>query len=164
VDIRIQRLGRLACSDIFSVLSEPRELLGLLQTQNFEINPVPQKMPVSELTNYLRSHRMRSGLSQRELAELVGFIADHQVSKHERSAAIPSLLIALSYSVVFLIPLEQLLPGIAETIQLNVENRLEEMEKKLNEGPAKGRKAQAIARKLEWLSERRISDAAGTLQ
>jgi hypothetical protein len=98
---------------------------------------------------------MRSGLSQRELAEIVGFIADHQISRHERSIAIPSLLAGLSYSAIFLVPMEQLLPGVTETIRLNVEDRLARMEGKLNESFVKGRRAQAVARKLVWLHERR---------
>ena len=102
---------------------------------------------------------MWSGMSQRELAEIVGFIAEHQISRHERSIAIPSLLTALSYRAIFLVPVEQLFPGISETIQLNVEDRLARMEGKLNESSVKGRKAQAVARKLEWLSERKISGA-----
>jgi hypothetical protein len=93
-------------------------------------------------------------MSQRELAEIVGFIADHQISRHELSVAIPSLLTALSYGAIFLVPVEQLFPGISETIRLNVEDRLVRMEDKLNECSVKGRRAQAMARKLEWLSER----------
>ena len=107
------------------------------------------------MASYLRSHRLKSGMSQRELADLIGLIADHQVSNHERSSAIPSLLAALSYQVVFRMPVEELFPGLYETIRLAVEERLTEMENALQDSTAKGRKAQVIARKLEWLWERR---------
>lgn len=107
------------------------------------------------MASYLRSHRLKSGMSQRELANLIALIGDHQVSNHERSTAIPSLLVAITYQVIFGIPITELFPGLYETIGLAVEERLAEMEKRLEDSTAKGRKAQVIARKLEWLWERR---------
>jgi len=112
-------------------------------------------MSRTHLESYLRYHRLRSGLSQRDLAEIVGFIANHQVSRHEHSAAIPSLLAALSYRAVFCIPIEDLFPGVAGTIQVNVEDRLARMESNLQTSSAKGHRGTMVARKLEWLSERR---------
>ena len=107
------------------------------------------------MTGYLRSHRLKSGMSQRELAELIGLIQHHQVSKHERSTAIPSLLVALSYEIVFCVSVAELFPGLYETVRMNVEERLLQMEKSLQESSAKGRRAYAVARRLEWLWERR---------
>lgn len=94
-------------------------------------------------------------MSQRELAELVGIIKDHQISTHERSVAIPSLFVALSYQAVFRVPIAELFPGLYETIQAGVEDRLSEMERRLQESTAKGRRAHVVARKLEWLWERK---------
>jgi transcriptional regulator with XRE-family HTH domain len=94
-------------------------------------------------------------MTQREVAEIIGVIAHHQVSNHERSGAIPSLLAALSYQVVFSVSAAELFPGLYETIRLNVEARLAELEDRLRESTAKGRKGQVIARKLEWLCERK---------
>lgn len=113
-------------------------------------------MPTPPLASYLRSHRLNSGMSQRELAEVVGLIMDHQVSTHERSIGIPSFLVALSYEAIFHVPVAELFPGFAETVQANVEERLAEREKRLRDSPSKGRRAEAIARQLEWLRERRI--------
>jgi transcriptional regulator with XRE-family HTH domain len=107
------------------------------------------------MASYLRSHRLKSGLTQRELAELVGLIAHHQVSQHERSIAIPSLLAALSYQAIFGIPIIELFPGAYEAIRANVEDGLHRIEKTLQDSSVKGRAAEAIARKLEWLWERR---------
>jgi transcriptional regulator with XRE-family HTH domain len=112
-------------------------------------------MATSSLASYLRSHRLKSGMSQRELAELIGIIAHHQVSNHERSIAIPSLLVALSYEAIFRVPVAEMFPGLYETIKLNVEERLSQMEKKLQDSSVKGRAAQAIAHKIEWLWEHR---------
>jgi DNA-binding XRE family transcriptional regulator len=94
-------------------------------------------------------------LSQRELAAIVGLIADHQVSTHERSLAIPSLLVALSYEAIFGVPVADLFAGIHETILQGVEERLRQLEETLQDSTAKGRAAHAIAWRLEWLCERR---------
>lgn len=113
-------------------------------------------MTTSSLASYLRSHRLKSGLTQRELADIIGLIARHQISTHERSTAIPSLLVALSYQVVFRIPVADLFPGLCGSIQDNVEQRLAEFERTLQDSTAKGRRAQLVARKLEWLCERKL--------
>jgi len=94
-------------------------------------------------------------MNQRELAELVGIIAQHQISTHERSVAFPSLMAALSYQAVFCVSVAELFPGLYESIQMNIEERLSALEKRLQESTAKGRSAQVIARKLEWLWERK---------
>jgi transcriptional regulator with XRE-family HTH domain len=92
-------------------------------------------------------------MSQRELAELVGTINHQQASAHERSLAIPSLLAAVAYQYVFGVPLTELFPGLAESVRLNVEERLHIMKEKLEDSTAKGREAQRIARMLEWFWE-----------
>jgi DNA-binding XRE family transcriptional regulator len=107
------------------------------------------------MTSYLRPHRLKSGLTQRELAELIGIIAHHQVSIHERSVVVPSLLVAFSYHIVFSVPIDELFPGLYETVKQNVEERLAEFENALGESDARGREAKAVARKLEWLWERK---------
>jgi DNA-binding XRE family transcriptional regulator len=98
---------------------------------------------------------LKSGLTQRELADLIGIIAHHQVSIHERSVGVPTLIVALSYHIVFSVPINELFPGLYKTVQLNVEERLAELENKLGESTAKGREAKTVARKLEWLCERK---------
>jgi hypothetical protein len=96
-------------------------------------------------------------MSQRDLSELVGTLNHQQVSKHERSTIIPSLVTALSYHLVFSVPIAELFPGLYETISINIEEHVRELEKKLQGSPAKGRAAHIIARKLEWLWERQHS-------
>lgn len=102
-------------------------------------------------------------MNQRELAELVGFIAQHQISIHERFQAFPSIEAALSYQAVFRVSVAELFPGLYEPIVTNVEIRLSEMEKRLQDSTAKGRSAEAIARKLEWLWERRNQSTSDSL-
>lgn len=112
-------------------------------------------MPPPTLGSYLRTHRKRSGLSQRELAEVLGLVTVDQVSLHEQSREIPLLLTAIGYEIVFQVPLSQLLPGLYESASHSVEARLEAFELRLQNSNAKGRAAAFIARKLEWLCARR---------
>ena len=120
-------------------------------------------MATPPLASYLRSHRLKSGLNQRELAEIVGLIAHHQVSIHERTVAIPSLMAGLSYQAVFCVPVAELFPGLYDPLQMNIELRLSDMEKRLLDSTAKGRSAELIARKLEWLWARRNPQGADSL-
>ena len=112
-------------------------------------------MTLKQIANYLRAHRRRCGLSQRELAEIVGYITQAPVSDHERSVTIPGLLIALSYEIVFRVPISELFPGLYRTVEAQVEEQLARIETELQDSSAKGKRAAFIARKLEWLWERR---------
>jgi transcriptional regulator with XRE-family HTH domain len=105
--------------------------------------------------SYLRTYRKKSGLSQRELAEVLGLISEWRISEHERSITVPRFLTAISYEIIFNVPISKLFPGIYETVRENVESRLSEFETQLQESDARGRAAIPIARKLEWIHERR---------
>jgi DNA-binding XRE family transcriptional regulator len=95
---------------------------------------------MSALASYLRSHRLKSGFSRRELAEIVGLFNATQVGRHERSNMLPSLMAALSYQAIFQAPIAELFPGLYETIT-----------------QARGRNAHIIALKLVWLNQRKGS-------
>lgn len=105
--------------------------------------------------SYLRSQRKQSGLSQQELAQLVGYPGEGCVSRHERFCNAPTLLIALGYEAVFHVPAAKLFPALFEPISRDVETRIKEMESHLHDSTAKGRKAVLIAQKLEWMWARR---------
>lgn len=99
--------------------------------------------------------RLRSGLSQLELAHILGFTSAVPVSRHERSATVPNLLTALGYEIIFRVPVSELFPGLYQTIETGIEERLAELEDELQQSTAKGRTAAVIARKLEFLCERK---------
>lgn len=104
--------------------------------------------------SYIRAHRRRSGLTQRELAGVLGY-TEAQVSRHERARALPPLVTALVYEALFRVPVAELFPHAYQKVKGDIETRLTEMEQALQKKSAKGRAANMIARKLEWLSERR---------
>jgi DNA-binding XRE family transcriptional regulator len=113
-----------------------------------------------ELASYLRFHRKRSGLTQRDLGNLIGHLTKHQVSKHERAEALPSLLSALAYEAVFRVPVAALYPGIYRTLQEAIDGRLQELEARLQQSSVKGRAVHATAKTLVWLTERSPADTA----
>jgi transcriptional regulator with XRE-family HTH domain len=103
----------------------------------------------------LRTLRRRSGLSQKELALILGFRSEATISRHERSDSVPDLLTALGYEVIFRVPLSELFPGLYQTVEAGNEERLAQMEAELHQSTARGRDATPIARKLEFFEERK---------
>jgi DNA-binding XRE family transcriptional regulator len=107
------------------------------------------------LTNYLRAHRLKTGLTQDDVAMILGSLNRDTISRHERMELLPSLVIALSYEVIYRVPVSEIFSGLAETIEFNIEAQLAAFEDHLGSQSAHGSRAVAIARKLQWLSERR---------
>ena len=70
-------------------------------------------MSSHKLENYLRKYRRRAGLTQDELAFLLGCKSGAKVSRYERFARTPNLQTALAYEVVFGAPARELLAGAA---------------------------------------------------
>ena len=103
------------------------------------------------LTNYLRTHRKKTGLSQRDVARVLGYDDEGPVSRHERFHSTPPLLMAISYEIMFKVPVSELFAGLRDFVEATIEERLSELQKELEQGSGKGQKASGTARKLEWL-------------
>lgn len=112
-------------------------------------------MASDQIANYLHILRRKSGLSQSDLELVLEIVSESQVSRHERSASIPGLLAALSYEVLFQRPVSEIFPGLRSTLSAGIEGRLLRLERLLHESNSKGRRAEAIARKLEFMCGRR---------
>ena len=117
-------------------------------------------MTPSPVGTYLRFIRRRSGLSQRQLARILGTVTPSQVSRHERSVTPPNLLTALGYQAVFRQPISEIFPGFYHAVEMAVSERIQELENELGNSAAKGRAAAPIARQLEWICERNNPDSA----
>lgn len=115
-------------------------------------------MRAQKLENYLRTYRKQSGLTQREVAFLLGCETGAQVSRYERRRRLPPLRTALAFEAIFGVPVERLFAGIRETVGANVEERIERLGTELQKQSAKGSQAQMTAQKLCWLTERRDRD------
>ena len=107
--------------------------------------------------NYIRVHRRRRGLSQRELGILVGYGHGYAVGRHERSNAAPPLLVALAYEVIFEIPVAQLFPGFHSVVRQSVARNLQDLKADV-ENPS-GRPGRSGPEKQQWLLKRHIGDA-----
>lgn len=94
-------------------------------------------MTSKSVGTYLRFLRRRSKLSQRDLARILGSVSAAQISRHERSRTLPTILTAFGYQVVFQKPASEIFPGLFHAVEVGVEERLHEFEREVNMGDAK---------------------------
>jgi len=93
-------------------------------------------------------------LSQRELAGILAYETKAAVARHERVLALPPLLAALGYEVLFSVPVSDLFAGMREAVEQTIEERLTEFEQDLRREP---RVEQARRQTLDWITSRRAS-------
>lgn len=105
--------------------------------------------------NYLRNHRKKAGLSQRELARLCGTKNAWNVRRHETSRSMPPFLTGLAYSAIFREPVSAIFSGAHLTVSNAVEASLAEFEADLRARIPKGRETSVVSQKLRWLTERK---------
>jgi len=79
------------------------------------------------LQNRLRQYRRQAGLSQDEIAFLLGSPDSAQVSRYEKGRHVPELRRALAYVTILGVPLAELFPGIEASVKTEVEPRLKEL-------------------------------------
>ena len=79
----------------------------------------------------LRTHRRIWGLSQRELAALLGMESRAHISRIEHGKRTPSMETALACSTLFGVPLGTLFPQVA----IEIEERLRERLSRFSKGP-----------------------------
>lgn len=109
--------------------------------------------------NYLRAHRKKSGLSQRDVGNLLGYKDAGRISRHERATSIPPLATALGYELIFCAPIASIFAGMRDAIARDVEEKLKKMGVTLENCDAGDRNANLTAQKLAWLSERQRTQA-----
>jgi DNA-binding XRE family transcriptional regulator len=105
--------------------------------------------------NDLKRHRKQAGLSQRELARIIGCADQSSVARHERSQTAPSLAAAIGYQVVFQKPISTIFPELHKNAARDIETRLADLEVALGQRNPRDRGANLVARQLIWLMERR---------
>ena len=87
------------------------------------INESSSHMATQRLENYLRMYRKRVGLSQDEVASLLGAKFGAKTSRYERFARIPSLVHALECEAIYGIPVKELFAGISAKAERAVHQR-----------------------------------------
>jgi transcriptional regulator with XRE-family HTH domain len=85
-----------------------------------------------KLENYLRTYRKRSGLSQDEVAFLLGCQTGTKVSRYERFARKPALETALACRAIFGVVVEDMFAGVYQKVERTTQNRAQLLTRKLN--------------------------------
>jgi transcriptional regulator with XRE-family HTH domain len=106
------------------------------------------------LPNYLRTHRKQSGLSQEEVAFLLGSEDGSQISRYEKRHRLPPLETALACEAIFGIPVSELFAGVREGIAKDIEKRRAELKHRLQVESPEGSAALLTAHKLRWIDSR----------
>lgn len=86
---------------------------------------------MTKVTNFLRNHRRRAGLSQDEVAFLLGSKSSTGVAHHEGSIHEPSLRAAMAYEVIFRASLKELFAGMYERVEADVIKRANKLLRRL---------------------------------
>jgi len=118
-------------------------------------------MATRKLENYLRTYRKRSGLTQREMAFLLGCQTGAQVSRYEKRRRVPPLQTALACEAIFGIPVSELFAGLREEAEKEIAGQLVRLRSKLETQACGGREARLASRKLEWMAGQHGSADAG---
>ena len=81
----------------------------------------------------LRSHRKNSGLTQEDVAVLIGVQSASQVSRQENGEREPDLRMALAYQIVFDAPIKHMLPKLYRELAQEVHIRAAALSERLKE-------------------------------
>lgn len=87
--------------------------------------------------NYLRSYRLRWGLSQGELAYLLGWDRPDVISRIEKKQRHPTLSLAMACFILFGAPASLLFPDVSSSIEALVMARVWEMYESIQGSPSK---------------------------
>jgi DNA-binding XRE family transcriptional regulator len=117
-------------------------------------------MHSSPLPNYLRTHRKRLGLSQRDVAFLLKSKDGARICRCERSRQTPHLKTLLAYEILFQTPIRDLYAG----VRCEVEEGIMERAQLLLEQVLRKTRGKRIARKIATLqvllSRRAVPESA----
>jgi transcriptional regulator with XRE-family HTH domain len=94
-------------------------------------------MKTRKPVNYLRSYRLRWGLSQGELANLLGWKGAEVVSRIEKKQRPPTLKLVIACFILFGAPAAELFPDISASIDIDVMARVWEMYEKIQGDPSR---------------------------
>jgi transcriptional regulator with XRE-family HTH domain len=89
-----------------------------------------------QLPNYLRANRKRLGLSQEEIAFLLGALNGAKVCRYERFVRQPSLETALACEVIFQKSIRELFLGLYKEIERDVIERARVLAHKTGRRPS----------------------------
>jgi hypothetical protein len=88
----------------------------------------------SKLHNYIRTHRKRAGLTQDEVAYLLGYKSGSKVSRCEHFKRECDLETALAFEVIFATPVRELFAGLYQQVEKKTIRRIGLLARKLMNG------------------------------
>jgi transcriptional regulator with XRE-family HTH domain len=77
--------------------------------------------------NYLRSHRKKLGLTQKELGFVLGLGSGCRISALETGRSKPRLYETITFDRLFGQPFEELWPGFSEKIEIDLDTRIRKL-------------------------------------
>lgn len=104
-------------------------------------------MTTTKLPNYFKSQRRRAGLSQADVAFLLGGQGGAHISRYEHFHRAPNLHTALAYEAIFNTSVSELLAGEFEKVERQVANRAIILARRLSNQPPD----RSTAKKLVFL-------------
>jgi len=111
-------------------------------------------MATQRLENYLRTHRKRSGLTQREIAFLLGWKTAGSLGRYEKRRRLPPLKTALACEEIFGISVGELFAGMRQEVGKDISKRRVQLRARLQTTAPKVNDARMTAHKLRWLDDR----------
>ena len=118
-------------------------------------------MASAQLLNYLRTNRKRLGLSQDEVAYLLGTGSGGKVCRYERGAREPSLRTALACEAIFQRSVRELFAGIYDEVEKEVATRAKSLARKtdrLQPGMHAARKRETLV-KIGGVKRKRLQNS-----
>jgi transcriptional regulator with XRE-family HTH domain len=115
---------------------------------------------MKSLSQYLHTHRLRSALSEQELANLLGLKSASAISRFETGARSPTIAAALACQVLFDVTPAALFPKLYANVEEAVMRNAHVLYQKLQGNPSPGTRA-----KLDFLeaAQKRALDRAAKL-
>lgn len=92
-------------------------------------------MKYGSLENYISAQRRATGISQDELAILIGLEGRSSISRYELGLRLPELQTLIALEVVFDLPLQELFAGIAERVREEIPSRARVLLEGMGEKP-----------------------------
>jgi transcriptional regulator with XRE-family HTH domain len=99
-------------------------------------------MKTRTAVNYLRSYRLRWGLSQKQLAYLLGWPRSEVISRIEKKQRAPSLKLVIACFILFGTPAAELFPDLTAGVEALVIARAWDFYEKIQGDPSKKTKKQ----------------------
>ena len=99
-------------------------------------------MKIKKSVSYLRSYRLRWGLSQGELAHLLGWSRPDVISRIEKKQRPPTLKLVIGCFILFGTPAAELFPDVSARVETEVMSRVWELYEKIQGNPSRKTKTQ----------------------